>query len=253
MTPESAYAAVPPPPPPGMGEASRLAGVFFEPGKAFADIARRPFWVVPMVLSMLVGLAFAISLGQRIGWVRIVDQQVEASLAKANPEQRAAMERQLPLQRKITPVIAYVGAIAGPILGGLIVAGLLTGIIGGAFGTGIKFNQMMGVWFYSGMPSLLWTLLAIGTMFLKPADDFNLRNPLAFNPGAFLDPTSGSKFVYTMASAFDLFTLWRMLLLATGIKAAAGKKFSFLASFACLFVPWFLLALAGAALAALFS
>jgi hypothetical protein len=43
MTPENAAAVDPQPA--GMGEFSRIVGVFFEPKKSFADIAQRPTWI----------------------------------------------------------------------------------------------------------------------------------------------------------------------------------------------------------------
>ena len=41
-----------------MSEFSRLTGVFFEPGKTFADIAERPRWLVPLLLVIVAGVAF---------------------------------------------------------------------------------------------------------------------------------------------------------------------------------------------------
>src|ERR1039458_5376587 len=66
MTPENA--GVVEPQPAGMGELARLTGVFFEPGKTFADVAERPSWFVPMLLTVLFGLIFCAVVGQRIGW-----------------------------------------------------------------------------------------------------------------------------------------------------------------------------------------
>jgi len=241
------------PAPKGMGEASRIAGIFFEPGKTFEDVARRPTWVVPMLLLMLAALGFSYSLGSRIGWSRVVDQQMEPALAKATPEQRAAMEQRIPVQKKFAPVAGYGFALVGPILSGLIVAGVLTGIVGGILGAGIRFKQVLAIYFYSGMPAILWTLLAIGMMFLKAPDDFVLRNPLAFNIGAFLDPAAGSKFVYSLATSFDVFTFWRIFLIAVGLKTAAGKKLSMGGAFAAVFLPWLAMAMIGAGFAGLFG
>jgi hypothetical protein len=251
MTPESLQAAEPEPK--GMGEASRLMGVFFEPAKTFEDVARRPRWIVPMLLLVLAGLAFAFCLQTRVGWDRVVDQQMEPALAKATPEQRAAMEQRMPMQRKFAPVAGFCFAIIGPILMGLIVAGVLTGIAGGMMGGGIKFKQMFAIYFYSGMVSVVFSALCILMMFLKAPEDFNLRNPLAFNVGAFLDPNSGSRFVYALATAFDAFTFWRIALFAIGIKAAAGRNLSMGGAFTAVFAPWLVITLISAGLAGIFS
>ena len=70
MSPESMPAAEPEQA--GMSEASRLSGIFFEPKKAFADIALHPRWVVPIALLILAGMAFSAAVANRIGWERVV-------------------------------------------------------------------------------------------------------------------------------------------------------------------------------------
>jgi hypothetical protein len=251
MTPEPLQPAVEEPK--GMGEVSRLTGVFFEPGKVFEDVAQRPTWVVPMVVLMLCGLAFSYMLGSRVGWSRVVDQQMQSALEKASPEQRAAMEQRIPMQKQFAPVAAYGFSLIGPILMGLIVAGVLTGIAGGILGAGVRFKQVLAIFFYSGMVGVIYLLLTILMMFLKAPDDFNIRNPLAFNVGAFLDPQTTSKFVYSIATAFDVFTFWRIALIAIGLKAAAGKRLSMGGAFATVIVPWLVVAFCGAGLAGIFG
>src|ERR1035438_309477 len=56
-----------------------------------------------------------------------------------------------------------------------------------------------------------------------------INNPLAFNPGALMDP---------LASSFELFSFWTILLPATGLKAAAGKKLSFGGALFSVLLPW---------------
>ena len=77
MTPEALQPAEPEEK--GMGEISRIAGVFFEPGKTFADIARRPTWVVPMVLMIVVVLVLIALFAQHVGWERAVRHQFETN------------------------------------------------------------------------------------------------------------------------------------------------------------------------------
>ena len=49
MSPENVSAVEPQPS--GMSELSRLSGVFFEPAKAFEDVAARPSFWVPLILT----------------------------------------------------------------------------------------------------------------------------------------------------------------------------------------------------------
>jgi hypothetical protein len=100
---------------------------------------------------------------------------------------------------------------------------------------------------------VIMALLAIAVMFMKPPDDFNLQNPLVFNPGAFMDPLTSSKFLYSLASSLDLFRLWTLVLIAIGLKAAGGKQVSMGGAVTAVFLPWAIWTLGAAALAGAFS
>jgi len=114
MTPESAAAVEPEPA--GMGEFSRLSGVFFEPGKAFADIAERPRWLVPLLLIIAATVAFYVVYGQHIGWQTFVQDmmdnnaRMQQQMQSLSPEQRA---QSLAVQQKIYPIMYYVGRYSG--------------------------------------------------------------------------------------------------------------------------------------------
>ncbi|HEY1342356.1 MAG TPA: Yip1 family protein, partial [Bryobacteraceae bacterium] len=233
------------PQPAGMGEFSRIPGVFFEPKKTFEDIARRPTFIVPMVLVILFSLAFTISISQKIGWERVVTQQMAQNpqTAQMPPEQR---QQAINMGSKIAGIIAYVGPILGVPLYCLIAAAVLLGIASGIMSAGLKFKQVFAIVAWSGMPGLISALLGIVVMYMKNPDDFNMNNPIAFNVGAFMDP-QGSKFAYSLASSIDLFSFWTIFLIATGLKAAAGKKLSFGGALFAVVLPWAIVILAKSA------
>ena len=251
MTPENASALEPQPA--GMGEFARLTGVFFEPGKTFADVARRPSWFVPMLLTVLFGLIFCVVVGQRIGWDNIAQQQMEKRMATMQPEQREQAMKQADLTKKITQVSAYVITVIGPAIGYLIAAAVLLGIVAGILSAPVKFKQVFAIMCYAGMVGVVQVVLMIVVVFLKknPAD-FDIQHPLAFNAGALMDP-NGSKFLFALASALDVFSLWRILLIAVGLKAAAGKKLSFGGALFAVLLPWAVMVLIGATLAGIFG
>jgi len=237
-----------------MGEFSRITGVFFEPKKTFEDIARRPTWIVPMVLTIIFALLFCVAVGQRIGWDNVAQQQFDQKAAKMTPDQRQQALQGLELSKKITPIIAYVGSIIGPPIIYLICAGVLLGIVAGLMSAGIRFKQVFAIMCYSGMPGILAAILMVVVVFLKtnPAD-YDIRHPLAFNAGAFMDPDTSSKFVYSLATAIDVFSIWKILLIAVGLKAAAGKRLSFGGALFAVVAPWVVLVVIGAALAGVFG
>ena len=251
MTPENASAVEPEPA--GMGEFSRLTGVFFEPGKTFADIAERPRFWVPLILMIVASLAFTITISQRITWERVVRHQLESRMATMTDQQREAVSKTMDMQIKAASIFGYVGGVVGVPLYYLIVGCVLLGIVRGIMSAPVSFKQVFAIMCYANLPGLIFTALAIVVMFLKNPDDFNLQNPLVFNPGAFMDLQSTSKFLHSVASSLDLFTIWTILLLAVGLKAAGGKRLSFAGSLMAVALPWAILVLVRGSLAGLFS
>lgn len=246
MTPEMEAA-----PPPGMGEVSRIAGVFFEPKKTFEDIAGRPTFLVPLIVVILCGLGYFSVVAQRIGARQLAAHQIEMSprYDQMTPEQR---QQGIEVGAKIWSVVTYAGPILGVPIVTLIISGVLLGIVSGIMSAPVKFKQVFSAVAWASLPRVIFYLLAIVLLFVKPpTPDFNVQNPLVFNPGAFMDPPKG--FLYAIASSLDLFTFWGIFLIATGLKAAAGKKLSFGGALFSVMLPWAVVVLIGAAFAGMFS
>jgi hypothetical protein len=233
-----------------MGAFSRITGVFFEPGKTFADIGRRPTWVAPVLLLILVTMAVTFTMGQKIGWEQMVRQQIESNprTAQMTAEQREAA---IAMQTRMGGFFAYLIPIFLPVYY-LILSGVLLGITA-MMSAGLKFKQVFAVVTHANLPGVVSAVLMIVVMFLKNPSDFNFQNPLAFNPAAFMDPQTSSKFLYSLATSLDLFSFWIIFLLATGLHAAAGKKLSFGGAMTAVVAPWALWVLGKSALAGLFS
>jgi len=233
-----------------MGALSRIFGVFFEPGKTFKDIGERPNWLPPLLLIILFTVAFTYALGQHVGWDHIVRQQMENSPRTAQMTAEAK-EQAIAAGTKFAAIAGYSTVVIVPIMY-VIMAAVLLGMTAVMSG-GLKFKQVFAVVCYSGMPGILFAVLGIVVMFLKKPEEFNVNNPLMFNVGAYLDPQSTSKFLYSLATSMDLFSFWMIALIAIGLKAAAGKKLSTGGAFTAVVLPWAVWVLAKSALAGAFS
>ena len=234
MTPEPSSENAAPP----LGEAGRITGVFFDPKKAFADIAARPSWIVPVVLMIVAALAFTYTYTTRIGWERYIRQTMENNPRVQNlpADQR---ETQIQTGAKFAPIFGYVGSLVFIPIAALVIGGVLL-LVCKMMGAGgaLNFKQMFGITAYAMLPGLLSSILAIIVMFIKNPDEFNLQNPLIFNLGALLEPPPNSgKFIYSLATSFDLFSFWTILLLATGISVAA-RKFTFAKALIAVVLSW---------------
>jgi len=233
-----------------MSEFARITGVFFDPKTTFEDIAKRPAWIAPLVLIIIAVLAVSMTMGQRVGWERIVRHSMEASTRtqQMTPEQR---EQAVSMSLKIAPILAYGAVVFVPIVY-LIISGVLLGVASGIFSAGVRFKQVFAVVCYASLTGIVSAILTIVVLFLKNPDEFNPQNPLAFNPGAFMDPDK-NKFLYSLATSLDLFSFWAILLIAVGLKAAAGKKLSFGSALFAVVLPWAVYVLAKSAWAGFMS
>jgi hypothetical protein len=237
MTPEVLNASEPEPQ--GMGAFSRLTGVFFEPAKTFEDIAARPGFALPLVIAIIVGLIFTTLFTQHVGWDRMVKQQMEL-----NPQTQQMpadqKEKAIEFWGRFGSLVGYGSAVIVPPLLFLILAATSLGMAKGIMSAPITFKQTFAAVAYGYMPNVIGGILAMVVMFLKSPDEFRIDNPLVFNAGAFMDPLTSNKFLYSLAGSFDLIWLWSLFLMAMGVKAAGGKKLSMGGAVTAVFGPWFL-------------
>lgn len=200
----------------------RLIGTFFSPKETFADIARRPSWVAPVLLMTIFGLATAFVMNQKVDWRDVASKRIEASPRAANmsAEQK---EQQLAMSAKVSPGIAYAFGGLGPIVAVLVVAAVMLlayNVIGGA---GANFSVAMGVVSHAFVVGLLGTIFFIIVLYLKPPGTVDLDNPVATNVGAFL-PESTPKALMALAKSIDIFSIWTLILIAIGFAAFNPKK-----------------------------
>ena len=219
-----------------MSEPARIAGVYMEPTKAFADIVAHPQrWWVPVILIVLFSVAFTYSYSQRVGWTRMMQQQMETNSQFQNmtPEQReTAMERGV----KFTGVIVYVASVVFVPLMIVIVAAVMMFVMNGLMGTQVSYVQSLAIVAYSFLTGLVTAILSIIVMYIKNPDDFDINNPLAFNGGAFVSSTA-PKWLKALASSFDVFSFWTMALMAVGY-AATSRKLKWSKAFTGVIMMW---------------
>jgi hypothetical protein len=200
----------------------RILGVFFSPKATFDDIARRPSWILPVMLMTVLGIGVAFVLNQKVDWRDVASKRIEESPRAANmsAEQK---EQQLAMSARISPGIAYGFGLLGPILGVVIVAGVMLlayNVIGGA---NAGFGAAMGIVSHAFVVSILSSLLFILILYLKPPGTVDLDNPIATNVGAFL-PENTPKALMSLGKSIDIFSIWTLLLISIGFAAVNPKK-----------------------------
>lgn len=236
--------------PASTSELSRLWGIFWEPRSVYQELAQRPRWWVPLILLSILSVVYITTFARRIGWERFLEQEFARNprLQQLPVEQRAQILLQ---QQRIVGVSSTVAAAAGTAAATLLVAWIL-GIAFRVFaGAELRFSQAFSITCYSWLPWGLYTLLALLVMVLGDPETFDLRNPLAVNVGWYLDVSRTPSWLYTIASAIDIFSFWVIGLLALGF-SVAGRKVSFRKSLLIVSTLWAVYVVGRAGLATIF-
>ena len=218
----------------------RLIGAIFSPRETFESIARRPTWLVPIILLCAVQCAVIGIYGQRVGWRSLLEKQMGANaqfqqLPAAQQQQR--IEVALPYVSKI----AYAEVIIGPFVALFLFAGIFWLIFNMGAGAKIGYRIAMGVVSYSFVPTIVGSLLGILVLYLKDPSTVDLQNLVATNVASYLS-SEAPAWMHALRLV-DVFLIWEMILLAMGFSAAAPKKLSTAGAFAWIFGLWTLVLL----------
>jgi hypothetical protein len=219
---------------------SRIFGVFFSPKETFASIAQRPTWLAPIILSCLVSVALMSVFSNKVGWRLAVERNIQNNaLAARQMDQLSPEQRQVSInaQMKILPYAFFGGAVAGPFIFTMILAGIFLGLFKLVYGAQLDFKTSMGVVAYAFLPRVLYALVGMMVIFLKDPSQVDIQNLLASNPGALLSADS-ARWLIVLATQIDFFSFWIMILLAIGFHAANPKKISTVGAFAGIAGLW---------------
>jgi hypothetical protein len=225
---------------------SRAIGAIVSPRQTFESIARRPTWLFPVLLVIILNVVLLFSFSHRVGWRATIEKQMATSsrMAQLTPQQQQqAMAR----AERIAPIGAAAGATIGFVIILLAMSLIFLGAFNIIFGAGIRFKQSVSITAYAFMPGALRGLLGLLIVWVRPPEGVTLQNLVMSNVGAFL-PTGVPAWLQALGSSLDIFTFWSMALLAVGFAAAgAARKVRFGSALAVIVSIWlvYLLGLVG--------
>lgn len=238
---------------PALSQGGRILNTFIAPSKTFTDLRRSAAWWAPFLLMVIVSTIFVYTAGQKIGFRRIMENQMQsqpkaqARLEQLPPDQR---ERQMDFGAKFTAGFAYGFPVFLLILW-LFVTTAMFATFRLAAGANVSFGISWAIVVYSALPLTLKSILAMVSLLagINP-DAFSFQNPVATNPGYFLNPADGV-FVYGLATALDIFMIWTLVLTAIGFTCVSKVKRG--TAFAIVFGWWAIFTLGVTGLQAAFS
>ena len=231
-----------------------LASIFFSPSETFAASRERRAWLVPVLAASMMGLILNIMVINVIGLETITRNELESRPQLA---ERLGQERLDEMARdagasSTRKWISYASAAFMIPIGLCIVSGI---ILGGLLITGgsVDFRSVLTAAAWGAYASLTIQVLATAA-FLSAVRDFSgveVSNLIALNLSIFLDRSSTSPALYSIASSVDLLSFYNMFLMSLGIsKLSAGMSFA--RAFSVVLALWALYVLARAGFASLF-
>lgn len=222
MASEPLPVSVPVQPEAKISAVGRIVGVVFSPKSTFEDIVRKPTWLPPAIILVLLSAAVAFGINQKMNWREYVGQQIEKSpsAAQLSAEQK---EQRIEAGAKFAPYSAYIIGIPAPVVVLLIISLIMWGgynLLGGA---NVNFKTSLGIVSHAFVPALIGNVIFLVVLFLKPYGTLDIDNPVATNVAAFL-PEEGAKWLVALGKNVDIFILWMTILVAVGFAAANPKK-----------------------------
>jgi hypothetical protein len=205
---------------PEVSAVGRVPGAFFAPVRTFESIARRPTWLVPLLLWTILSVATTAVLLPKIDYEQMTREALQRR-GQTIPEDRMAsiVER----QKKFGSIFGWVGGAVTPAVLSLLVAVVIWGTFK-VFGYDARFSQAFGVTTHAYLPGVLkgiFLMLLVSRQ--ETVNPQNLGDLLTSNLG-FLVPADSSKALHALLQSFDVFALWVVVLLVLGFAAAAKAR-----------------------------
>lgn len=221
---------------PSIGPLGRVFGMITSPKRTFEDIARKPSWLFPSVLLVVMSFIAVAVLVQRVDWREFMTQQIEKNprSAQMSEEQK---HQQIEGGAKYAPIFVYVFGVLGPITILLLAALLAWGSYSLLAGVNAGFPTSFSVIAHAFMTGLVSTPVFVLVLLLKPREAIDVENPVATNLAALL-PEDTAKWLYALCKHIDVFMIWSLVLVAIGFAAVNPKKLKGMKSYRVVFLVW---------------
>jgi hypothetical protein len=197
----------------------RIIGVLFSPDATFASIARRPDWVVPLVLLLLVSLAAGIIMAPRVDFAAPAREAMEQN--KNVPQEQ--IDKTVRISTSVGKVFTYLAPVLS-LIGLLVIAGVVL-LAFRIFGGEGDFKQAFSVTCYSSIPSIIKSVVTLLVIVLRSAKG-EMIHPQALativrsNLGFLVDYKT-HPVAFALLSSFDIFSIWFLALLIIGFSYVA--------------------------------
>ena len=199
----------------------RPINVLFDPKNTFASIARRPAWVAPLLILMLLGTLTSTLTFGKMDMAQAVREQFAARGQTADREQ---IDQGVALFENLRGVIALIGLLGFPLI--MMAVALVFWFAFQLAGQEMNYGTSLSVTLHGMMPWAVASLLSLPVILSR--DSITAReamsgNVLVSHLGFMASPDAAPAWV-ALLSSVDLFSLWTVILFVIGYRAAANAS-----------------------------
>ena len=193
---------------------SRLIGVLFSPGQTFADIARKPDWLVPAILIIVVFLVATIVTVPRIDFESMMRQAMEAQ-GRSGSQAEQGLRFAVAFAKGIQYAIPFV------LIGILAVAALIYWLGVRLVGGEATYQQVFSVVLYGFTPNVIHALVKIPVVLSKHNINPREAETIVRSGPAFLTSFKDHPLLFAFLTRLDVFAIWSLILIVIGLAAAS--------------------------------
>ncbi len=197
---------------------ARLYRIFTSPVEVFRDIARKPTWILALVLTTL------LAVGAQLATLPHLDMEatIRTSMAQRNPDMD---DEQIEKIAERASKFAWVGAAASVVivpivmlaLAGIYLLGLR--LAGSETDFAHTFSAILHAYFPASLTKAVLLVALLQRVGKLPAEA--MENIVKSNLGAFLS-AEAPHWQHSLGSIFDVFNVWTFVLLVLGLSIVGG-------------------------------
>jgi hypothetical protein len=237
----SRYEQAEPKEPARIGPVGRLIGTIFSPGETFQDVNRKPTVLAPLLIIIVTVIAAGIFFEWWVkpNWEQMFRDMTKRALAQRNQsmteeqiDQQVAMQVMFSKSDFTSPVGVLIGFMR-PLLYWVFFCLIPAAIFALALmltDAQTTFKKILSVISWSSAATLVVLMIVVAVALLvqdreslrqiNPADQGGM---LPTSLGSFM-PSDMSRFVRSIASSFELFAIWTLILFCIGFAAISRSR-----------------------------
>jgi hypothetical protein len=203
---------------------SRFIGTLFWPNETFADVNREPRWLAPIVVAMVVAFFSAVVWNQRIAvnWDQVIRDRY-ASSGRAEPSAEM-IQQQAGMAKRVFGYTPIINALLTPLIYLALAAAFAVGLT--LMEAQTTYKKILAVVAWSACcVDILLAIAMTAVLLLRPpanVDPAMLTGVMATSLEFFLSASTGPA-LKALASSFDIFTIYFLILLVIGFARIGGS------------------------------